>query len=299
MAFAAAFQAAGRDVVVADPDADARDVAAGAVARHREMLRRASLPEAAAPGTLTVGGGPDAAPAAILAIEAGPEQADVKAGIFRGLLDALSDDAVLASASSSLPISEIVPEAGAQSRCLIAHPGNPPSLIRVVEIVPGPHTAPSIVEAAVTAFRDAAFDPVVLHREVPAFVFNRLQSALLREAYRLVNEGVVDVDGIDRLVRDGLGPRWALGGPFETADLNTAGGIRGHAERLGPAYAAIGAARGETEPSWPPALVDRVEAQRRAVLPAAGLPARRAWREAALADLLSARFRILAGTARE
>jgi len=161
--------------------------------------------------------------------------------------------------------------------------------------VPAPGTAPDVVARAGALFDDAGFDPVVLGREVPAFVFNRLQSALLREAYRLVDEGVVDVDGLDRLVRDGLGVRWALCGPFETADLNTAGGIRGHAERMGPAYAAIGEARGETDARWSPALVDRVEAERRALLPAGALTARRAWREAALADLLAARRTILAG----
>jgi hypothetical protein len=62
---------------------------------------------------------------------------------------------------------------------------------------------------------------------------------------------------------------------------------------MGPAYAAIGAARGETHPHWSPELVDKVEAQRRALLPESALPARRAWREGALADLLAARRAIL------
>ena len=181
----------------------------------------------------------------------------------------------------------------AQARCLVAHPANPPSLIRVIELVPAPGTLPRTLDAAERVLRAIGFDPVRLGAEIPAFVFNRLQSALLREAYRLVDEGVVDVDGLDRLVRDGLGPRWALSGPFETADLNTAGGVRGHAERMGPAYAAIGEARGERGARWSEPLVARVEAERRAILPEEALPARRAWREGALADLLAARARIL------
>ncbi len=301
VAFAAAFVAAGRDVVIVEPEATARSAVANAVAHHDAMLRRAGHPVARTPGYLRVvetlsRERPEFSEAA-LAVECGPERAAVKSGIFAELLAALPEDAVLATASSSLPISEIVSDPAEQRRCLVAHPGNPPSLIRVVEIVPGPHTEDGTVRASVEAFRQAAFVPVVLRREVPAFVFNRLQSALLREAYRLVAEDVIDVDGLDRLVRDGLGPRWALGGPFETADLNTAGGVRGHAERLGPTYAAIGAARGETEPAWSVELVDTVEAQRRAVLPEADLPARRVWREHALADLLAARGRILAGDA--
>ncbi len=301
VAFAATFAASGRAVALVEPDASARSAAPDAVVRHDAMLRKAGHPAAAAPGTVQViaslAPAIEAVGTAAMAIECGPERVAVKAGIFAELLTALPGDAVLATASSSLPISQIVPDPTAQRRCLVAHPGNPPSLIRVIEIVPGPHTEQTTVDAAIGAFEAAAFSPVVLAHEVPAFVFNRLQSALLREAYRLVAEGVIDVDGLDRLVRDGLGPRWALCGPFETADLNTAGGIRGHAERLGPAYAAIGAARGETEPAWSPELVDTVEAQRRAVLPEADLPARRAWRERALAELLAARGRILASDA--
>ncbi|MEM7566067.1 MAG: 3-hydroxyacyl-CoA dehydrogenase NAD-binding domain-containing protein [Pseudomonadota bacterium] len=299
VAFAAAFAASGRRVILVEPDATARAAAPAAIAHHDAMLRRAGHPACAAPEPVDIisdlsGEGGNVGDAA-LAIECGPERAAIKAEIFAGLPATLPADAVLATASSSLPISAIVPDPTAQRRCLVAHPGNPPSLIRVVEIVPGPHTEADAVSAASAIFEEAAFTPVLLEREVPAFVFNRLQSALLREAYRLVAEGVIDVDGLDRLVRDGLGPRWALGGPFETADLNTAGGIRGHAERLGPAYAAIGAARGETEPAWSAELVSTVEAQRRVVLPEAELPARRAWRERALADLLAARRSILSG----
>ena len=288
-AFAAAFMAAGHDVTLCDPEPAARDAAPEAVARHLAAIRRAALPVVAAPGALRPAAAVVAGMRSALVIEAGPERVEAKRAIFAELLAKAPDGAVLASASSAIPISTVLPDAAAQRRCLVAHPANPPSLIRVVELVPGPGTATATVERAAAIFRGAAFDSVILGREVPAFVFNRLQSALLREAYRLVDEGVVDVDGLDRLVRDGLGPRWALSGPFETADLNTAGGVRGHAERLGPAYAAIGAARGETEPHWSPALVDKVEAARRAVLPEADLPARRAWREAALADLLAAR----------
>ncbi len=290
--FAAAFRAAGWGVTLCDPAAAARATAEESVDRHLAALRRAGLPEAARPGALDVVAEPGGAPALVL--EAGPERRDVKAAIFARLLRDMPRATVLATASSALPVSAIVPQEADQRRCLVAHPGNPPSLIRVIELVPAPGTAPETVARAEALFASAGFDPVTLGREVPAFVFNRLQSALLREAYRLVDEGVIDVDGLDRLVRDGLGPRWALSGPFETADLNTAGGIRGHAERMGPAYAAIGASRGETRPDWPPDLVDRVEAERRALLPEAALPARRAWREGALADLLAARRGILA-----
>jgi len=290
-AFAAAFRAAGGDVTLADPAPEARAAAEEAVARHLAAIRRAALPVAEPVGALLLAERPEGAPA--LVIECGPERLEAKAEIFAGLLSDMPAETVLATASSAIPISSILPEPDAQARCLVAHPANPPSLIRVIELVPGPGTRPGTVDRAEALFAGAGFAPVRLGAEVPAFVFNRLQAALLREAYRLVDEGVVSVAGLDRLVRDGLGPRWALSGPFETADLNTAGGIRGHAERMGPAYAAIGAARGEHAPAWSPELVARVEAERRALLPEEALPARRAWRETALADLLAARARLL------
>ena len=289
--FAAAFLGAGLPVCLVDPSEAARAGIPGLIDRHSRAMALAGLPVSTGmPGILPAL--PDRI-AAALVVEAGPERLEAKQALFADLLSRSSEATVIATASSAIPISRILPEVRDQARCLVAHPANPPSLLRVLELVPAPGTLPRTMDRAEALFRQGGFAPARLGHEVPAFVFNRLQSALLREAYRLVDEGVIGVDALDSLVRDGLGPRWALSGPFETADLNTAGGIRGHAERLGPAYAAIGRDRGETAPDWSPALVDRVEAERRAVLPEAALDTRRAWRETALARLLAARRAIL------
>ncbi|MBY6146913.1 3-hydroxyacyl-CoA dehydrogenase [Mameliella alba] len=292
--FAAAFLGAGFTVTLCDPAEAARRAAPDLVARHGQAMELAGLPAHSGAAQI-VGTLPDRITAPLV-IEAGPERLEAKQALFHDLL-ARSGTAILATASSAITISQILPDPAHQTRCLVAHPANPPSLLRVLELVPAPGTAPETLDLAETLFRQGGFDPARLGHEVPAFVFNRLQSALLREAYRLVDEGVIGVAALDALVRDGLGPRWALSGPFETADLNTAGGIRGHAERLGPAYAAIGRDRGEHAPGWPPELVDRVEAERRATLPESALPARRAWREQALARLLDARREILESAA--
>ena len=130
--------------------------------------------------------------------------------------------------------------------------------------------------------------PVVIRHEVEGFVFNRLQGALLREAYCLVRDGVAGVDDVDRVVRDGLGRRWAVIGPFETADLNTRGGIEAHAEKLGPAYARMGAERGQHD-TWTPELVARVAEELHARLPPSQWEARVAWRDEALIALERAR----------
>jgi 3-hydroxyacyl-CoA dehydrogenase len=124
----------------------------------------------------------------------------------------------------------------------------------------------------------AGMSPVRLKREIEGFVYNRLQGALLREAYCLVRDGIAEVDDVDRVVREGLGRRWAVIGPFETADLNTRGGIEAHAQRLGPAYARMGAERGQDDP-WTPELVAHVTAERRARLPLERWDERVAWRD--------------------
>lgn len=220
--------------------------------------------------------------------ECAPENLELKRQLT-GEIDAIAErSAVVASASSAIAASEFSADVEGRDRCLVAHPGNPPFLLPVIEIVPAPFTAPRAVEKAAAILTAAGMSPVHLRKEVKGFVFNRLQGALLREAYCLVRDGVVDVDDVDRVVRDGLGLRWAVVGPFETVDLNTRGGIERHAALLGPAYAAMGAERGQNDP-WTPALVARVTAERRALLPAEQRESRVRWRDRELMRLLAAR----------
>ena len=148
-----------------------------------------------------------------------------------------------------------------------------------------------MIERARQLFQEAGFTPVVLQKEVEGFVLNRLQGAVLREAYRLVEDGVVGVNDLDTVMRMGLGPRWALSGPFETVELNTPGGIKAHAERMGPAYKRMGEERGETV-DWSQSLVERVAGERRGILPENRITERAAWRARAVADLVAARDRI-------
>jgi 3-hydroxyacyl-CoA dehydrogenase len=111
---------------------------------------------------------------------------------------------------------------------------------------------------------------------------------LLREAYCLVRDGVASAADIDRLVRDGLGLRWSVIGPFETVDLNTRGGIAAHAQRMGPAYLRMGQERGQNDP-WSEDLVAHVTAEQRAALPLGGWEERVGWRDRALMALLRCR----------
>lgn len=291
-AMAAVFSCHGWRTTIVDTSAAARENVPAALGQHRQAMLRAGF-DRQDEGHVAVAASFDDLPPADLVLEAGPERLDIKRRLFGDLIAWSSGKSVLTTMSSAIPMSEIVTNGEDQANCLVAHPANPPSLLRVLELVPAEGTRPETMHAAARMFSSAGFDPVELGREIPAFVFNRLQSALLREAYRLVGDGVIGANDLDRLVRDGLGPRWALSGPFETADLNTAGGIRGHAARLGPAYAAIGREIGEKNCDWPDDLVAKVEDERRSLVPEDRLEDRRAWRQNALADLLAARRKLL------
>lgn len=296
LSFAAVLAEAGHEVTLVEPDAVRREGVAAGLALQREAMALAGLLRGdGARGTGKVKAVAEAAPhlaTAGLVIECGPERLDVKQAIFADLLRQSGPHAILAAASSAIPMSRILPSEADQARALVAHPVNPPAVLRLIELCPAPGTRAETVDRAAAVFARAGFVTVRLSHEVEGFVLNRLQGAVLREAYRLVAEGVTDVAGVEAVMRMGLGPRWAFSGPFETAELNTPGGIRAHAARMGPAYARMGAERGETV-DWNDELVSRVEAERRAEVAAELLPARAAWRARAVARLVAIRDRLL------
>jgi L-gulonate 3-dehydrogenase len=157
-------------------------------------------------------------------------------------LDALAaDTAILASSTSGFTTSSFATEVPGRHRCLVAHPVNPPYLVPFVEISGAEFTATEVVERTRLLMQEIGQKPIVLRREIHGFVLNRLQWALLGEAYRLVEQGVATVDEIDSAVRDGLGRRWAFMGPFEVGDLNAPDGLQDYLERFGETIERINA----------------------------------------------------------
>lgn len=288
LAMAVVFARAGSAVRIYEPSPEmAESVAPRLDERLQLLVDRGLMSESPAAVATRVSVEADLAEAigeADLVFECAPEVIETKRAVFQQIADAAPGHAILASTSSAFGASAFAGEVAARDRCLVLHPANPPYLIRVVEVVPAPFTAETVVSRATELLRAAHLTPVVLGAEVTGFVYNRLQGAVLREAYCLVRDGVVDVDGLDTIVREGLGMRWAVIGPFETVDLNTRGGVAAHAERLGPAYARMGAERGQHDP-WTPELVAKVTAQRRALLPLDDWEERTMWRDRRLADL--------------
>ncbi|MBM7517460.1 3-hydroxyacyl-CoA dehydrogenase [Nocardioides nitrophenolicus] len=287
VAMAVVFARAGQDVRCWDPFPDACHRAATELDDRLDRLHRGGLldedPAAVAGRVSFVGRLEVAVEDADLVQECAPERLDVKQALYARLAELTGAGVPLASSSSALRAGLLAEGNGAADRILVAHPANPPYLLPVIELVPSTATDPSITRAAAELYAGAGLHPIALHREVEGFVFNRLQGAVLREAYCLVRDGVVDVADLDAVVTLGLGRRWSVIGPFETVDLNTRGGIEAHAEKMGPAYERMGRERGQHDP-WTPDLVATVAAQRRALLPLEEWDRRVAWRDERLIE---------------
>lgn len=283
--WAIVFARAGHPVSVHDPDSARLPAAVVEIADRLAALGAAGLlaepaPEIAARVTMH-----DQLATALVGAahvqECAPERLELKRELFESL-DALTDPgAVLASSSSAIPISSTAQGLRGRARCLVVHPANPPHLLPVVELVPAAFTDAEVTDRTFALLETAGMSPVHVKHEIEGFVYNRLQGAVLREAYCLVRDGVIGVDDLDRVMREGLGRRWAVIGPFETSDLNTRGGIAEHAKRMGSAYARMGAERGQDDP-WDDQLVAEVTAQRRALLPLSDWERRVGWRDRAL-----------------
>jgi 3-hydroxyacyl-CoA dehydrogenase len=174
------------------------------------------------------------------------ESLPAKQAIFSELDELVADTAILASSTSGFPTSSFAAEVPGRRRCLVAHPVNPPYLVPFVEISGAEFTDDEVVERTRFLMQEIGQEPIVLRREVPGFVLNRLQWSLLGEAYRLVEQGVATVDEIDCAIRDGLGRRWAFMGPFEVGDLNAPDGLQDYLERFGETIERINASESLT-----------------------------------------------------
>jgi len=289
IAFAVVFASANRQVRLFEPDETRRAAVPGLLRARLDDLHAFGVldeaPDTVAQRVMLADDLAQAVENAVYVQECASETLELKKALFVELDRIAPPGAVLASASSFIPASAFADALAGRHRILVTHPGNPPFLIRVVEIVPAPFTDAATIEAASELLQSCGMEPVLVHKEVEGFVFNRLQGALLREAYCLVRDGVASVEDVDRIVRDGLGLRWSVVGPFETADLNTQGGIAAHAAKMGPSYARMGAERGQHDP-WTPELVAKVTAERRARLPLERWAERIAWRDRRLMSLV-------------
>lgn len=222
---------------------------------------------------------------AIYVQENGPERVEAKTKLF-ALMDTIAaKSTILASSTSGIPGSAFTENLRGRARCIVAHPVNPPYLIPVVEICPAPWTSEATTDATRALMLRANMVPATIKREVAGFVLNRLQIALVAEAFRLVADGVVSPEDCDATIKHGLGLRWAFMGPFETIDLNAPEGVADYCGRYGPLYSQV--QHEQTPIELTPELVSDVDRAMRDALPIEDHQARQEWRDRRLMALMA------------
>ena len=213
-----------------------------------------------------------------------PEVLDIKIKVFQRLDAVARPDAVLASSTSALLPSRFTEGLKGRGRCLVVHPINPPYLIPAAEVVPAPWTTMETVERTRRFLVAAGHAPLVMKKELDGFIMNRMQGALLEEAFRLVADGYASVEDVDIGIRDGLALRWSFMGPFETIDLNAPGGVRDYCERYQGIYSNI-FPQMLRRVDWAGPVMDTIEPERRQRVPADRLQDRQVWRDKRLMAL--------------
>jgi 3-hydroxyacyl-CoA dehydrogenase len=220
-----------------------------------------------------------------------PEQLEIKLAVFAELDAAAPPGAILASSTSAILPSAFTEHLAGRARCIVVHPLNPPYLIPAAEVVPAPWTDADVVTRTADFLRAAGHAPIVMKRELDGFVMNRLQGALLEEAFRLVAGGHASVEDVDVGIREGLALRWSFMGPFETIDLNAPGGVRDYVERYESIYKRLHAEM-RTRADWAGPVLKEIESERRKRLPAGKLQERQAWRDRRLMALAAHKRRM-------
>ncbi|MER8749662.1 3-hydroxyacyl-CoA dehydrogenase [Mesorhizobium sp. M1050] len=288
-AWAISFARAGHDVRMWDQSpaatGGARDYVAGVLGDlARNDLLRGQAVDAVLGRIAIVAELAEALAGAAHVQENTPENLEVKRGVF-SLIDRLADpQTIIASSTSALLPSKFTDHLQGRHRCLVVHPINPPYLIPAAEVVPAPWTSAEALERTRAFLIDAGHAPLVMKRELDGFIMNRLQGALLEEAFRLVADGYASVEDVDIGIREGLALRWSFMGPFETIDLNAPGGVRDYVERYQSIYSNI-FPQMLRRVDWAGEVMKTVESDRRERLPRENLGERQVWRDRRLMAL--------------
>ncbi len=233
--WAAFFLARGLEVTATDPAPGAEQRLREAVQRHWPTMQRMGLADGASPERLRFDAELERAlDGCDFVQESGPERADFKADLYARMDAATPPQVLLASSSSGLPVSGMQVRCKTPQRVVLGHPFNPPHLIPLVEVGGGDATSPDSIQRAMDFYATLGKRPIHVRREIAGHIANRLQAALWREAFHLVDQGVASVSDIDTAIAHGPGLRWALMGPFMNLHLSGGqGGMQHLLEHLG------------------------------------------------------------------
>lgn len=259
-AWATIFASHGFDVAMYDAVPGTAKAARAHIGRNLKELASHGLVDGPAQSLKRISVTTDLAEAlkgAALAQESGPETLETKKALFAQMDSLAPTSCILASSTSFIVASMFSERLTGRGRCLVAHPVNPPHLVPIVEIAPAPWTDPASVAKARRIYEKAGQVPIILKKESPGFVLNRLQAVLLAEAFRIVADGVCSPQDIDKTVREGLGLRWSFMGPFETIELNAPGGIPDYVGRYAASLNAM-VEQAEGKPAFTEAATEAI-----------------------------------------
>ncbi len=242
-------------------------------------------------GQITVAGSlEEAITGAAYIQESGPENLDIKISLTKAIDAFAAPDVPIGSSTSGLPASLYASDVRGRHRCLVVHPINPPHLIPLVEVVPASWTASDVVQTVTSLMQKTNQVPITLNTEIEGFVVNRLQGALLHEAFRLLEQGIASPRDIDSAISQGLGIRWSLMGPFETIHLNAPKGVADYVARFGPMYHNMFADEATRRlPEWQTVVDAGLAAQMDDLHPVADITEAQSKRDNALMKLLARR----------
>ncbi|MFG6115692.1 3-hydroxyacyl-CoA dehydrogenase family protein [Halobacillus sp. MO56] len=161
----------------------------------------------------------EAIPGADFIFESIPEDLEKKLETYEVIERIVSDDTIISSNTSTFPLEELTQKAKHPERFVITHFFNPPQLVPIVEIVKGEKTQEHVVDTTYDLMKEIGKNPVVLKKEISGFIVNRVQVAMLREAFHLMEEGVATAEDIDIAMKGSMGFKWAFCGPMESQDL--------------------------------------------------------------------------------
>jgi carnitine 3-dehydrogenase len=237
--WAARFALNGFDVRLYDPAPDAARIVGEVLDNARRAYRRLTLAALPAEGAVTLVDTPEEAVEGVAFVqESVPEREELKRSLLAAASRAAGRDAIFASSTSGLLPTRLQSDMEHPERFAVGHPFNPVYLLPLVEVCGGERTAPETLERAADAYRRLGMRPLVLRREVDAFVADRLLEALWREALWLVADDVATVEDVDDAIRFGAGLRWACMGTFLTYRIaGGEAGMRHFLEQFGPALA--------------------------------------------------------------
>jgi 3-hydroxyacyl-CoA dehydrogenase len=222
--FAVQFSTRGEQVVLTDHKQSNLDAAESRIEETVRFLNELGWTRASPSSVLTdiefVLDRTEAVSEADLVLETIPEQLDLKQELFAEIIDDTPGDALLASNTSGIPIGDIAAEFPSEAHRMVGcHWWFPPYLLRPVEVVRSDETSERSLDRMCEFLGSVDRDPIMVQKDVPGFVWNRVQHAVIRECLHLVDEGVASVDDVNRAIRDGYATRTAAIGPFETMDV--------------------------------------------------------------------------------